>query len=398
MLAITSHALQRVLIALTWRKEQKMLGAYLKRFLIFLFITISFQPISLFAYDLTDSFSIEGTLTAVGQHAELDDVVDENGNNVSDTGRAAVVIDIGANYHPTQNDEFQLTYSFAEGEALNGLEAFSLAPFADDLEEDLSDINRSDRYNLLEAWYKHTFGFREQSSLGLSLGIIGATGYIDDNEYANDEVSQFMNDIFVNHPLANLPDHDVGAVMEFESGLWSVKAVVMDSENDDRNDYHYYAIQIGHHVTTRWGMGNYRIYGFTTTNEFIDREGTGKDNLTGFGVSIDQQISETVGIFARFGTQDDEVPVDHDKMASLGFAVAGTAWNRADDVVGVGIAFLDGAKSSGIDETKALEAYYKFVFSDYFDLSIDAQWIEDELRSAKDPKGTLIGLRFNANF
>ena len=377
-----------------------MFWSSINRTLIFLLITISFHPISSFAFDITDSFSIEGTLTTVGQHAELDDVFDEDGNKVSDTSRSTVVIDIGANFHPTENDEFQLTYSFAEGEAINGVEAFSLAPFADDLEEDLSDINRSDRYNLLEAWYKHTFEFGELNSLGITLGIIGATGYIDDNEYANDEVSQFMNEVFVNHPLANLPDHDVGAVLEFESRVWSVKAVIMESENDDRNDYNYYAIQLATTCQTRWGMSNYRLYAFTTDNEFVDRDGTGKDSLSGFGFSIDQQINESVGLFARLGTQDDEVPVDHDEMLSLGFAVAGTAWNRPHDVVGVGVAFLDGAnkKSSGIHDTIALEAYYKYVFSDYFDLSMDVQWIKDDLRKAKDPEGTLIGIRFNANF
>ena len=308
--------------------------------LIFLISKILFHASSLHAYDLADSFSIESTLTAVGQHAELDDVFNEDGNKVSDTSRSTVVIDIGANFHPTENDEFQLAYSFAEGEAINGVEASSLAPFADDLEEDLSDINRSDRYNLLEAWYKHTFEFGELNSLGITLGIIGATGYIDDNEYANDEVSQFMNEAFVNNTLANLPDYDTGAALEFESRIWSVKAVVMDSENDDRNDYNYYAIQIGHHMVTRWGMGNYRIYAFTTDNEFVDRDGTGKDSLSGFGISINQQINESVGLFARLGTQDDEVPVDHDEMLSLGFAVSGTAWNRSDDVVGVGPLFL----------------------------------------------------------
>jgi len=368
-----------------------------RNLLLIIFIPL-FYPIPSVAYDLTDSLSIEGTATAVVQHADLDNVFNETGNEVSDTGRGTAVLDVGVNYHPTDNDEIQITYSFAEGEALNGIEAFSLAPYADDLEEDLSDINNSGRYNLLEAWYKHTFNFSEQASLGFTAGIIGSTGYIDDNEYANDEISQFMNEIFVNNTLANLPDYDVGAALEFESGLWSVKAVVMESENDDRNDYHYYAIQIGHHVTTRWGAGNYRLYVYTTDDEFVDSDGTGENSLTGFGVSIDQQINESVGIFARLGVQDDEVPVDHDEMISIGLSFTGSNWSRTEDTVGVGIAFLDGAKDSEINNTTALEAFYNYVFSDHFDLSLDAQWIEDDLRKEKDPEGFLVGLRFNAIF
>lgn len=374
-------------------------GSIIRISLLGIFIT-TFHPGTSTAYDLTDSFSIEGTATTVVQHADLDNVFNESGNKVSDTGRGAAILDIGINFHPTDNDEFQITYSFSEGEAINGIEAFSLAPFADDLEEDLSDINSSDRYNLLEAWYKHTFNISEQSSLGITAGIIGSTGYIDENEYANDEISQFMNDIFVNNTLANLPDYDLGAALEFESGLWSVKAVAMESENDDRNDYNYYAIQIGHHVTTRWGTGNYRIYAFSTDNEFVDSDGNGEDKLIGYGLSIDQQISESAGFFARLGIQDDEVPVDHDEMISFGISIAGNNWNRPDDTLGAAIAFLDGASksSSEIKNTKAFETYYRYVFSDYFDLTLDAQWVEDDQRESKNPEGALIGLRFNANF
>lgn len=364
-----------------------------------IFIVIIFTNTSS-AYDLTDSISIEATATAIVQHADLDNVLNEAGNEISDTGRSAAILDIGVNFHPTDNDEFQIIYSFAEGEAINGIDAFSLAPFADDLEEDLSNINSSDRYNLLEAWYKHTFNFSEQTSLGITAGIISSSGYIDDNEYANDEVSQFMNDIFVNNTLANLPDYDLGAALEFESGFWSVKAVALESENDDRNDYNYYAFQLGHHVTTHWGAGNYRIYAFSTDDEFIDKDGTGEDNLIGYGLSIDQQISENIGFFARLALQDDKVPIDHDEMISFGFSIAGNRWDRPNDTFGAAIAFLDGASksSSEINDTQVFEAYYKYQFTDHFDLTLDAQWIEDNLRESEDPEGILLALRFNANF
>lgn len=372
----------------------------MNRLLILTISIISFIPITSTAYDLTDSFSVEGTATVVVQHADLDNVFNDAGNEISDTNRGAVILDVGLNYHPTDNDEFQISLGFAEGEAINGLGAFSLAPFADDLEEDLSDINSSGRYNLFEAWYKHTFNFSERTSLGITAGIIASSSYIDDNEYANDEISQFMNDAFVNSTLANLPDYDVGAAFEFESGLWSFNAVIMDSENEDGNDYNYYAVQIGHHVTTRWGAGNYRIYAFTTDDEFVENDGNGEDRLSGYGLSIDQQVSENVGVFARIGIQDDDVPVDHDKMFSFGVSISGKKWNRENDQLGIGVAFLDGAsnESSGIKDTKALEAYYRYVFSDYFDLTLDAQWIDDDLRDEEDPEGALIGLRLNANF
>lgn len=367
---------------------------------LLLFIWLPFLSSTSLAYDPTDRLSIESTLTAVGQHAELDNVIDGGGHSVSDTGRAAVVLDIGLNYHPTTADEFQLTLGFAEGDALNRTGAFSLAPFADDLEADLEDINYSGRDHLLEAWYKHTFDISETTSLGISAGIIGATAHIDDNAYANDEISQFMNDIFVNNTLANLPDYDTGAALEFEWDAWTLSAVVVGSENDDRNDYKYYALQVGHHTGTSWGPGYYRLYAYTTDDDFMDRNGTGMDSLSGFGISIDQQISAAAGLFARLGIQDDAVPVDHDKMVSLGINVAGTAWNRPQDVAAAGIAFLDGAHvmSSDIDNTVALETYYRHVYSEHLDLTLDAQWIAEDLRTSSNTGGFITGIRLNASF
>ena len=364
--------------------------------LLFLILSTSYLSV-LYALDLNDFVSIEAAITGVSQHADFDNVYDDDGNKVNDTTRGAISVDIGANIHPTEYDEFQITYSFAEGEAINGLETFTLAPFADDLEEDLSDINSSGRYNLLEAWYKHTFPFNDSDSLAITLGIIGSTGFIDDNEYANDEVSQFMNDMFVNSTLANLPDYDSGSAIELNTGAWSLKGVVMNSENDDDNHYNYYAVQIGRHVSNSLGDGNYRIYGFRTDKEFIDASDTNNESLSGIGISIDQQLNDTVGAFVRAATQSDDAAIDHDEMISFGLNIMGNHWNRPEDNVGVGIGYLNGAKDSGIQDTIAAEAYYRYLLTDNIDVSVDAQWIKDSIEGDNNPEGMLIGVRVNLN-
>jgi len=349
----------------------------------------------LYALDLNDFISIEVTITGVSQYADFDNASSEDGSRIDDTIRSAASIDIGANFHPTENDEFQVTYSFAEGEAINGVEAFTLAPFADDLEEDLSDINGSGRYNLLEAWYKHDFPLSDNNFLAITLGIIGSTGFIDDNEYANDEISQFMNDVFVNNTLANLPDYDSGSAVELYVGSWSLKGVVMNSENDSDNHYNYYAIQIGRHITNTLGDGNYRIYGYRTDKEFLDASDTKNERLSGIGISIDQQLNDTVGVFARAATQSDDAAIDHDEMISFGLNIMGTNWNRPNDSIGIGMGYLNGAKNSGIKDTVAAEAYYQYLLTDNIDMSIDAQWIKDSIEDDDNPEGLLLGLRVN---
>ena len=106
---------------------------------------------------------------------------------------------------PTENDEIFFLFGFAAGNGLTGVTPFNLAPWAAALEDDVKDINGRNRDYLLQAWYKHIFEFSEDHTLGLIGGIIDSTDYLDDNEYSNDEYTQFMNEALVNAPNAFLP-------------------------------------------------------------------------------------------------------------------------------------------------------------------------------------------------
>ena len=52
--------------------------------------------------------------------------------------------------------------------------------------------------------------------------------YLDDNAYANDEFTQFMNGGLVNSLNAFLPSFDIGSAAQVDIGAWSVRGVVMD--------------------------------------------------------------------------------------------------------------------------------------------------------------------------
>lgn len=356
---------------------------------IFLFVALSGNA---FAYDISEKFTVEGTLTGVYQYGDLD--IDD----VDDADRGAVVFDLGTNFHPTEKDEFQITLSFAAGNGLNYMELFSLAPYADDLEDDLKDINGRNRDYLLEAWYKHTFKFSEDVSLGLTGGIIDATAYIDDNSFANDEVAQFMNDSFVNNPLANLPSYDIGGVADLSISNLSLKGLFMSSKNEEDSEYNYYALQLAYKLNTDIGEGNYRIYGFTTNDKFTASDGADEKNLMGVGISIDQQVSKIIGIFARLGWQDDSAIIDHDQIYSGGINLNGDLWGRKDDVFGVGYSYLNGADNGEIDKTDAFEAYAKFKVSDFSDVTVDFQYISDNMRRDQNQDGLIYGMRVNAYF
>jgi hypothetical protein len=367
-------------------------------FLIFLvcFSMIFAVPAVGFSYDINEKLAVEGTLTGVYQYGDFD--VDDTDNS----DRGAVVFDLGVNFHPTENDEFQVTMSYAAGNGLNSTIPFSLVPYADDVEDDLKDINGRNRDYLLEAWYKHTFKLSEEMTLGLTGGIIDATAYIDDNNFANCECSQFMNEAFVNHRNVNLPSYDIGGVVELNVSNFSIRALAMNTKFESRDDrftnYNYYALQAGYRLDSAMGEGNYRIYGFTTNERFQCPEEGEKDNLQGIGISADQKLGEIFGVFARVSWQDDEAVIDHDEIYSGGVNINGNLWKRENDEIGVGYAFLKGACSSDIDYSISFETYAKFKNSVFSDVTLDLQYVEDNMKNSDDRNGFIYGVRMNAYF
>ncbi|MDQ7786377.1 MAG: carbohydrate porin [Thermodesulfovibrionales bacterium] len=348
------------------------------------------------AYDVNEKLSVEGMLTGIYQHADV------GGEGTDDAGRGAAGMALGMNFHPTDKDEFQATLSFGAGNGLNYLGLFSLSPYAGDLEDDLKDINGRNRDYLLEAWYKHTFFLSENATLGIIGGIIDSTSYIDDNTFANCERSQFMNEAFVNHRNVNLPSYDLGGVIELDVSNFTIRALAMNSKfesgDDEFTNYNYYAVQAGYKLVTVFGEGNYRVYGYTTNDRFQCPDEVEKGSLQGLGISADQKLSEIVGIFLRASWQDDEAVIDHDKVYSGGMNINGKLWGRENDEIGVAYGFLDGACGSDIDRTVAAEAYVRVQVSQFSDLTLDLQYIDDDLKMDADRDGFIYGVRANAYF
>ena len=364
-------------------------------FIVLILISL-FTPVVAAAYDVNEKLSVNGTLTGIYQYGDYD----VKGMSNKDGG--AVVLDLGTNFQPSDTDEFQVLLSFAAGNGLNKNNPFSSVPYADDLEDDLKNINGRNRDYLLEAWYKHTFKFSEQVSLGVTGGIIDATRYIDDNDFANCETSQFMNQIFVNHKNTNIPSYDIGGAAELNISNFSIRGVVMNTKHETEDEvfknYNYYALQVGYVLDTAVGKGNYRIYGFTTSKSFADWDETDKERLRGFGISADQQLSSIIGAFARAGWQSDAAVIDHEAAYSGGVNINGKLWGRKNDEIGIGYAYLTGADEADIDSTNAFEAYAKFKISKFSDVSPDIQYIADNLKHGETRKGFIYGVRVNAYF
>jgi porin len=295
------------------------------------------------------------------------------------------------------NDEIFFLFGFAAGNGLPGVTPFILAPWAAGLEDDVKDINGRNRDYLLTAWYNHTFEFGENNGLGLTGGIIDSTAYVDENAFANDEYTQFMNAALVNDPIGFFPSYDIGGAAEWEIGNWDITVLGMNvGENDDGKNYNYAAGQIGYRVNTFLGDGNYRLVVDGTSKDFLDENGNA-ERLLAASVSFDQELGDIFGAWIRMGWQDDRAVIDYDYLLSGGLDITGKWYGRDEDNIGIGFAYLNGENE--FDYTQVAEVYWRFVLNDYVAATVDFQYMKDKFDTDKDDiDGIIAGVRLTTEF
>lgn len=275
------------------------------------------------------------------------------------------------------SDELFLEFGLTQGNGVNAASPFALAPWGADLEDDLENINGSDVDALQNLWYRRTLSSTDRGELALTVGFIDSTEFIDQNEFANDEYTQFLNEVFVNAPVGFLQSYDLGAAVEWTIDAWSLNGTVMRvTENDDGNAFLFAGAQMGYAVTNALGEANYRIVLTFASDEFLRSDGlSNAPRLAGL-FSADQRIGESVGVWARVGTQDDRAIITHANMYSAGAQLAGSAWGREQDTAGVGYAYLDGGNDT-ISSTHAVEAYVRFAIDEALSFTADVQRTHD---------------------
>lgn len=343
------------------------------------------------AYDLNDKLSINGLIAGAVQCQELSDT------DAKDGCKGGLPLQLEATYQATDSDRFFLKAGLAAGNGLNNVSPFLIPAWAADLEDDVKEINGRNRNYLLTAWYQHTITFSSKNSVGLTLGLIDSTDYLDDNVYSNDEYTQFMNGALVNGPQSFLPSYDFGGAVEWDVGRWSLRGVYMNiGENDDRNNLNFLGAQAGYTLETSLGEGHYRVLAVGTSSDFLDPGGTNNEKRVSVSFSFDQQFGKVVGAFLRVGWQADDAAVDYDAIYSGGIDINGRAWGRGKDNIGLGYAYLSGGNLD-VNKSYVAESYYRFVLNDHLALTADIQYMNDVV-DENGAKGWIFGLRAVSEF
>jgi high affinity Mn2+ porin len=288
-----------------------------------------------------------------------------------------------------------------------------------------------------EAWYEHSF---KDDRVLLTVGKLDPVVYFDTNEVANDETTQFLADIFVNNIAVDWPDDYAGGfrLTIRPHPLLDINMGALEA-NGDFEDIFEDTFGMGevHFKPKLFGdrQGNYRFYGWINGGDhekwWIPRDvrwpyryrlpGVEPDDLwrwkyqdriqdnetgVGFGVSFDQELSDTVTAFLRFGFQDGDI-YEAKYSWSLGGKIRGSLWNRPDDMLGV--AYCQAILSSEYErflkhydihpgDEGHFEAYYRYRINDHLAISPDVQIINNIAGSEEAHTVTVFGLRGQVAF
>jgi hypothetical protein len=278
-----------------------------------------------------------------------------------------------------------------------------------------ADVTGDENFNLIEAYYEHYF---KTLPLTLTLGKLDATCFIDTNEYANDETTQFLADPFKNSPTIEFPD-DNGPGVRFlvSPSQWlDLEGVLMDADGDweDFLDDIFFAFQLNFKPHFFSKSGNFGIYAWLNNKEHTKWKDATKTKEKGYGlgISIDQKLADNLGVFLRYSWQNPKVYMNGLDFSlkhfySCGFQFSGNLWKREDDVLGIGFSQIfpseDYKKVNNLKakSEKHLEIYYRFKVHNHFTLTPDVQIIWDPY-GADAPNGnkTIVvgGIRIQVDF
>jgi hypothetical protein len=349
------------------------------------------------------TLEIHGGAILYYQDSRTDELGGEKADSPSGAGFAA---NLEFTWHPAlpvvEEGEFYLRIHAGNGTGADRTGGGSSKPAdvllgnLNTIADDNSDEDDDTGLRLLEAHYTHAFF---DGKLLVTGGKNEPLHYLDCNAFANDQRTQFVGKPFVNNSVLDSENEYTplaGAVLKptdlFELSLIGastsrphVEGTPLENTSKSKYDNVFSTPFIGGQLTfsPKFGEleGNYRLYGWYAGYDHskldADREPIEgeKDEGWGIGVSADQQLTEMIGLFGRFGWNNEDVYVVKWE-ASGGVNLKGLIPGREEDNLGVGFAALTpGDNYDQNDPEYHLELYYRIAVTENLAFTPDFQYV-----------------------
>jgi high affinity Mn2+ porin len=291
----------------------------------------------------------------------------------------------------------------------------------------------------------HLGGMQDISRITLTVGEISVLDIFDQNTYAGDPATQFLNWALVGNEAWDYPADSLGYITGIAAELnqpnWTARYGFFQMPSVQNG------MAVNQQYLQAWGMvteferrfvilnhpGAVRLLGFLNR---VD-SGTYADAVDsparpavvanpsyrlnyGFGLNAEYELAGSVGAFARLGWNAGQTPdwtyADVQKSASAGLSVKGDFWHRPNDTVGLagvingisraqqqyfeaggmGILAGDGALSYGLE--KSLETYYKYQIYKNFNVTADYQYVVNPAYNAARGPVSVLSARLHWDF
>ncbi len=301
----------------------------------------------------------------------------------------------------------------------------------------------------------HFAGTQTSDRLVLTAGKFSIVDIFDTNKYANNPKTDFLNWALINAGTFDYAGdswgYSYGAAAEWYQSFWTLRAGVFDLSATPAGgdsptafglDPTFGQFQMVAEVEGRyqlWGQpGKLKVTGFLSrgrAGHFQDAialaQLTGQPaditavraytSRPGVSINLEQQVSETLGVFARAGWADGNVEpwdvTDIDRTVSAGVSLKGKGWGRPDDTIGIagvingisgvhqaffnagglGLLIGDGQlPSPGLEEI--FEAYYNYAFSSAVRLTLDYQLVNNPAYNIDRGPVNAFAVRLHAQF
>jgi len=288
-------------------------------------------------------------------------------------------------------------------------------------------------------------GKRDVSRITLTVGKFSAKDIFDNNAYANDPRTQFLNWSFMANEAWDYPADALGYITGFAAELnqprWTVcygffqvprvsNGVALDShfleawamvtEFEHRHEIggHPGAVRLLGYVN-RAHMGSYQA---TLDNPALGGDITQTRAYRykfGFGLNAEQELIKGVGAFMRAGWSDGKNEAwmfsDVDYTASAGLSFNGDSWGRSNDTFAIagafngistvhraflaagGIGILAGDGALNYDWEQLMETYYDFQIWKTMHVAVDYQFISNPAFNRDRGPVSVFGLRLHWN-
>ena len=289
-------------------------------------------------------------------------------------------------------------------------------------------------------------GTQDVRRLTFTLGHLSATDIFDNNAYAKDARSQFMNWTLITNGAWDYPADSLGytngAAAELNSRTWAGRlgmfqvSKVANGIRMDWNLAHAWSAvaEVERRYSPKGHAGTLRLLAYDqrahmgSYQETLNNPSLGEDIFLtaayrykyGFGINLEQEIRKNLGIFARLGWNDGKNQTyeftDVDRTATAGLSLKGTWWRRPEDTAGLveavngisavhrqylaagglGITVGDGALDYRSE--RLVEAYYNWKVTKHFHFTPDYQFAQNPAYNHVRGPVNIFAVRFHTDF